>query len=342
MKGRNLRQASDRRFLDDAGKGISHLTWPGGSFSHCGRSARNMQTGLVFNIQKYCLHDGPGIRTTVFLKGCPLCCVWCHNPEGMAPRRELIVLENRCVVCGECRRACPFGATIGGEGMLPAHQEQCTLCAECVAVCPTGARQMVGREITVEEVMAEVLRDRVFYEDSGGGVTFSGGEPLTQLKFVQALLEACRAQGLHTALDTCGFGCTEHLLTLAQLANLVLYDLKVMDDARHRELCGVSNAPILENLRALARVHPHIWIRVPVIPGCNDDEANLEALARFTAGLAGVRQVNLLPFHRAGAQKARRVGQPVHLEATSQPSSQRMEQLAKKFRAVGLEVRVGG
>jgi len=167
-----------------------------------------MRHGTVFNIQQYSVQDGPGIRTTVFLKGCPLCCAWCHNPEGIAARRELIVLENRCAACGACRRACPFADAVaqGGEGAWPARHEKCTLCGACVDACPTGARQLVGREMSVAEVMAAVRRDRIFYEDSGGGVTFSGGEPLLQAGFLLDLLQACRAEGLHTAVDTCGFG----------------------------------------------------------------------------------------------------------------------------------------
>ena len=301
-----------------------------------------MQTGLVFNIQKYSLHDGPGIRTTVFLKGCPLCCSWCHNPEGISPQRELIVIESRCLVCGECRKACPFAEAVGGAGALPARNESCTLCASCVEACPTGARQMVGREMTVAEVMEEVLRDRIFYEESAGGVTFSGGEPLMQPAFLRELLDACRARGLHTAVDTCGFGCTDHLLAIAQRTDLLLYDLKFMDDARHREDCGVSNQPIVENLKALDQIHSQIWIRVPVIPGVNDDEANLAAIARFVATINGVRQVNLLPYHQTGIQKHRRLGVAYELATARPPSAAEMEQAAMPFRAYGLKVKIGG
>src|SRR5208282_1419609 len=151
------------------------------------------ESGLVFNVQKYSLHDGPGIRTTVFLKGCPLCCAWCHNPESQLVRREIAVAENRCAACGECRRACPFGQTATGQGPMPTDAAECLLCGQCAEACPTGARQMIGERRTVAEIMEAVLRDRIFYEDSGGGVTFSGGEPLTQPAFLKAMLEACRA-----------------------------------------------------------------------------------------------------------------------------------------------------
>ena len=301
-----------------------------------------MPSGLVFNIQKYSLHDGPGIRTTVFLKGCPLCCAWCHNPESISPRRELIVMEGRCAVCGECRSACPFAGQIPGDTVLPTRNEPCTLCASCVEACPTGARQMVGREMTVAAVLDEVLQDRVFYDDSGGGVTFSGGEPLMQPRFVRALLEACRAHGLHTAVDTCGFGGLEHLLDWAPLTSLFLYDLKLMDDARHREFCGVSNAPILANLRRLAEVHYRIWLRVPVIPGVNDSEENFSAVAHFAASLRAIRQVNLLPYHPTGVAKFARLGRDFRLDPTARPSAERMEHAAALFRSFGLDAQVGG
>jgi pyruvate formate lyase activating enzyme len=276
-----------------------------------------MQTGLVFNIQKFSIHDGPGIRTTVFLKGCPLCCSWCHNPEGISPRSETIVVETRCIHCGTCHD----------------HDE-----SEAVEVCPTGARQHVGREMSVAEVMKEILADKVFYDESGGGATFSGGEPLAQPAFVLALLEECRGEGIRTALDTCGFGRTEDLLATARLAEVVLYDLKLMDEARHRQHCGVPNATILGNLRALANVHRRIWIRVPVIPGVNDDAENVSAIAQFAATLPCVEQVNLLPYHKTGLSKHRRVGYRYAHTDLQPPSAEQMATAARYFRDCGLNV----
>ena len=301
-----------------------------------------MQNGLVFNIQKYSLHDGPGIRTTVFLKGCPLCCGWCHNPEGILNRREIVVVESRCIVCGECRAACPFAESIGGEGVLPTRNEQCIQCGACVEACPTGARQMIGRVLSVPEVMEEILKDRVFYEESGGGVTFSGGEPLMQPQFLLALLEACRAEGIHAVLDTTGFGCTEHLLAAAKLADLVLYDLKAFDEARHRELTGVSNRSILENLKVLDRMHRNIWIRLPVVPGFNDDLDNLKLIADFAAGLRSVTLVNFLPFHCTGLHKYERLGMTHELDGVEAPSAELMQRVVKAFEDVGLKTKVGG
>ena len=301
-----------------------------------------MESGTVFNIQKYSAQDGPGIRTTVFLKGCPLCCQWCHNPESISPRREMIVIENRCIACGECRAACPFGETIAGEGPLPARPDQCTLCGECVDACPTGARQMIGRTMTVDEVMDEVVKDQVFYETSGGGVTISGGEPLLQPKFLLALLKAMRTASLNAVLDTTGYGCTEHLLAAAKLSDLVLYDLKAFEEQRHRALTGVSNRSILSNLQALDDIHRNVWIRLPVVPGFNDDLAELEKIANLVADLRSVTLVNLLPFHRSGLHKYERLGQVHGLDGVTAPSEELMERVADVFRDRKLPTKIGG
>jgi len=301
-----------------------------------------MQSGVVFNIQKYCLHDGPGIRTTVFLKGCPLSCSWCHNPEGIAPEAEIAVVESRCLVCGECRRACRFNESLPGEGMLQTGHELCTLCGDCVRTCPTGARQFTGTEMTADEVMSQIVRDRIFYEESRGGVTFSGGEPLMQIGFLRELLESCRAEGISTAVDTCGYACTGDLLGVAPITDLFLYDLKFMDDVRHRRYTGVSNAAILNNLEALGSIHSNIWLRVPLIPGVNDSEEEFELLARFAASVRGVRQVNLLPYHRTGLQKFRRLGRTYSMDEVQEPSAELIERIRNKFCAVGLTVMAGG
>ena len=201
---------------------------------------------------------------------------------------------------------------------------------------------MVGRRMTVAEVMAEVVKDRVFYEESGGGVTFSGGEPLVQPKFLAALLDACRTEKIHTAVDTCGFAPKEDLLAVAPLADLFLYDLKSMDEARHTRYTGATNISILENLQALGRVHRNIWIRVPIIPGVNDNAGQLEALARYAAATPGVRQVNVLPYHEAGSYKSARVGKPYRLEKIAPPSPEFMADVTARFRGFGLNVKVGG
>ena len=300
-----------------------------------------MQSGCIFNIQRFSIHDGPGIRTTVFLKGCPLSCVWCHNPEGIAPARQLLLVETRCVRCGACSQACPRTEP-NGHAVLATTNPGCDLCESCVDACGAGAREVAGRDMSVADVMAVARRDRMFYEESAGGVTFSGGEPFLQAPFLLALLQACRDEGYHTVVDTSGCCRAEDLLAAAPLTDLFLFDVKLMDDARHRQFTGVSNARILENLQALAGVHAQIWLRLPLIAGVNDSERDLAAAARFAATLPSVRQVNLLPYHRTGVAKARRVGFAPGMRALAAPTPAVLERAAWHFRQVGLETRIGG
>lgn len=297
---------------------------------------RNMATGLIFNIQRYSLQDGPGIRSTVFLKGCPLSCRWCHNPEGISSRPEILFTRLRCIRCGLCVEACPKGAP--ETGLL----ERCSVCGRCVSACPTGARELAGQETTVPALLAEVSKDRVFYEESQGGVTFSGGEPLLQTEFLLECLRACREQGLHTAVDTCGYGPAEKLLALAAVTDLFLYDLKILDDSLHRQYTGVSVVPIQENLRALSRAHDNIWIRLPIIPGFNDAPEQVAAMGRFIVSLGVVRRVNLLPYHAMAAGKFARMGREFLMNGTPAPTAGQIEQAAAPLRALGLPVVTGG
>jgi pyruvate formate lyase activating enzyme len=301
-----------------------------------------METGIVSNIQKYSLQDGPGIRTTVFLKGCPLNCWWCHNPEGRSARPEIVVMESRCLRCGECIKICPESDEdlLAETNLLPPNQ--CDRCGACVTACPSSARRMIGQEMTIAAVMAEILRDRIFYEESSGGATFSGGEPLMQPKFLAAILSQCRSQGIHTALDTCGFAPPETLLTIASLTDLVLYDLKFVDDALHTKFTGVSNTLILSNLRLLSRQPQNIWLRIPIIPSVNDQPRHLDELGRFVAALDNLQQVNLLPYHKTGMAKFQRLGEEYRLAEIIPPSSESMAAVAARFAAFGVKAKVGG
>ncbi len=292
-----------------------------------------MRDGVVFNIQRFSVHDGPGVRTTVFLKGCPLRCAWCHNPESQAAKPQLMVAENRCIRCGACEATCPAGAASG--------LGRCEACGRCAEACPTGARTLTGTVMTEAQVLDEVLRDRDFYE-GGGGVTFSGGEPLAQPAFLTACLEACRAEGLHTALDTCGYAEEDDLLAAAALSDLVLYDVKAVDPDLHLRWTGVASDRILGNLEVLCRVHGNVWLRIPVVPGVNDGEADMAAVSTLAARLPGIRRVHLLPYHALGGGKAKRLGLPGAGFEARTPPPDALSRLARPFEARGLAVFVGG
>lgn len=305
-----------------------------------------MGTGFLFDIQRFSIHDGPGIRTTVFFKGCPLACWWCHNPESQSGRPELLYRADRCVRCGDCVETCPAeavrwaderpqtdpgrcrgGAGCGAEGLAP-----------CVTACPAGAREVVGQAYGVEDVLAQVRRDTPFYDESGGGVTFSGGEPLAQSSFLTELLECCGAEEIHRAVDTTGFAPPATFERIARRTDLFLYDLKLIDPERHRRYTGQSNEPILENLAFLDREGIPAQIRVPVIPGINDDNENVEATAAHLAGLRTIRTVTLLPHHRPAMDKYARIGKARRLPPTPAVRAGRLEEIAGLFRQQGLEV----
>jgi len=309
--------------------------------SHPNLPAPRTPVGLVLNIMHFALHDGPGIRTTVFLKGCPLHCWWCHNPESQRHEADVIYFEERCVRSGDCVRACPHGALHLEQGQLVHDPLRCQHCAECVSACSTSARELAGRWMTVPDVMAEVSKDQVFFDESGGGVTVSGGEPLMQAGFVESLLTACRARRIPTVLDTCGWADPSVLLRLRENVDLFFYDLKVMDREKHRHFTGVANDVILENLRMLAERGSAVVVRVPVIPGVNDDTDNMDALSGFLTPL-GLREIDLLPYHRLGSDKYRRLHLPYEMEGVVPPSDEQMEALAARLRRDGFTVRVGG
>ena len=299
-------------------------------------------TGIVFDIRKYSIHDGPGIRTAVFFKGCPLSCWWCHNPESQSAAVEMIFRESRCIACQACLAACEQGAiTWNGNGPVT-DSEKCRRCGACAAVCYAEARQQVGRELTVEHVMAEIERDIAFYDESGGGVTMSGGEPLLQRDFLSALLQACREKEIHTALDTSGFAAWETIERIRGYVDLFLYDLKLIDDARHRQFTGVSNAPILRNLQALSQRGHAIRLRVPVIPGINADDESVRQIGAFAAALPHLNGVDLLPYHRIGIDKYIRTNRVYKLFETRSPSDEQMAEIVHTLNSFGLSVRIGG
>lgn len=296
--------------------------------------------GLVFHLMRFSLHDGPGIRTTVFLKGCPLRCWWCHNPESQLPEPEVIYFEEHCIRCGDCVRACPHGALHLNQQLIH-DPDLCQRCGECVKACSTPARRLAGRWMTVPDVLAEVVKDEVFFDESGGGITVSGGEPLMQAEFVEALLAACRTRRIRTVLDTCGFADSSVIRRVSENVDLFLYDLKLMDCERHRHFTGVKNDLVLRNLKILAERGSAVIVRVPVIPGVNDNSDNLDALSDFLSPL-GLQEIDLLPFHRIGSDKYQRLHLSYGMEGVDPPTAGQIEAIAARLRCDGFSVRIGG
>ncbi|MBT3270031.1 glycyl-radical enzyme activating protein [Candidatus Poribacteria bacterium] len=296
-------------------------------------------TGRIFDIKRFAVHDGPGVRTTFFLKGCPLRCAWCHNPESMSRDVELAFYPDKCIACGACVDACPQGAQDrSGAGEGGYLREACDLTGSCVDVCYAEALVTHGRDLTVEDAMAQALLDLAFYEESGGGVTLSGGEPLAQVEFVRAMLQACAAAEIHTALDTSGqvaWGAFESVLPWV---NLVLYDLKHIDSERHREYTGASNERILENLWKLGQLDIPIEVRMPIVPGLNDDPEAIEGAARLLSEVENVVAVRLLPYHRLAGEKYRSLGRVNTMPEAPSPTREGMEDIANRLRLRGLRV----
>jgi pyruvate formate lyase activating enzyme len=304
--------------------------------------------GKVFNIQRFSIHDGPGIRTTVFLKGCPLRCFWCHNPEGLRSTLEIQFTPSRCIGCGECARVCPEGAQVVSpeEGRI-FYRDRCTTCGECVEVCYPEGLQLTGKEMTVDEVVAEVLQDRPFYESSQGGVTLSGGEPMLQSEFTLAVLERCKAEGLHTALETTTQTRWENLEAAMPLTDLFMIDIKHLDPLKHKAVTGVANDTILNHIRRLSATGKPLTFRVPVVPTVNDTPEEIGAIAGFVRELMDQRAdggqglaLELLPFHRLAADKYTSLGMDYRAVDLQTPAKEHMQALGATAQARGVATRV--
>lgn len=300
-----------------------------------------MNTANIFNIQKFSIHDGPGIRTTVFFKGCPLRCLWCHNPESQSFKKQMLFDGDKCVLCGKCVESCPQGAVKIQKNVPVTDQDKCIGCRKCEIYCIPGARQVAGMEYTVEEVMKEVMKDEVFYEQSGGGVTLSGGEPLAQTDFVEELLRELKKENIHTAVDTCGAVKFEDIKRISAYTDLFLYDVKLMDDKKHTEFIGMSNELIFDNLRKLSKIHKDINIRMPIIEGVNADVKHIQETIDLIKGM-NIVNVSLLPYHDIAKHKYKELGILYEEDRMSKPSDEKLQHFKGMFEKEGYKVKIGG
>lgn len=267
-----------------------------------------MHTGCVFNIQKFSINDGPGIRTTVFLKGCPLRCVWCHNAESHLSKKEIAYSLSKCIGCGRCIDVCENNAHRVSDGVHIFDREKCIVCGKCAEACPAESLELMGEDRTVEEVLAEVMKDKAFYDNSEGGMTVSGGEPLVQFEFTYELLKKAKELGLHTCIETCGYAPEEKILKVSEYVDIFLYDWKISDSKMHKDYTGVSNDLIESNLKALDGIGAKIVLRCPIIPEVNDTEEHFSKIAELANTLDNVIEVNVEPYHALGNDKYKRLG----------------------------------
>jgi pyruvate formate lyase activating enzyme len=296
-----------------------------------------MTDGMIFDVKRYAINDGPGIRTAVFFKGCPLECWWCHNPEGQSPEPQLMVRQNRCKGFKVCLAACPQDAV---------HWDECTLtdwgkcdhCGKCAEVCYAGAREMIGRRISSAELLDDILRDVPFFDQSGGGVTFTGGEPLAQVEFLEDVLQRCKEHNLHTAVDTCGHTSWENFQAILPFTDLFLFDLKLIDEERHQHYTSVTNRMILNNVRSLSESGARILVRIPLIPEVNDDEASIHQFASFLTSLPYLEGVALMPYHTIGVAKYEALGMQYKLSTLQPPPLEHIKQVEGLFASAGLPV----
>jgi len=302
-----------------------------------------MPQSLIFDIKRYAINDGPGIRVVVFFKGCNLHCAWCHNPESISHIAEKMYAPAKCIKCGTCVEICQENAiSLTPEGIVT-DTERCKLCGKCAEVCPTKAIEMSGKSMTVTEIMNIIEKERIFFDQSGGGVTFSGGEPLVHTKMLIELLDECGKRGIHRAVDTAGNVSTETILEVAKRTDLFLYDLKMMDSGLHKKWVNAGNEKILHNLTALSKANSNIIIRIPLIGAVNDTAENIELTAKFIAELEGVKkEVHLLPYHKIAQNKYSKLGKSGDFEYFEEPDKESLSRAILLFENYGLKASIGG
>ena len=298
---------------------------------------------LIFDVKRYAINDGPGIRITIFLKGCPLSCKWCHNPESQNRLQQKMYASNKCIGSLECIKACPNEAlTLTPQGIVT-NGNLCEMCGKCAEVCPTKAMEMTGDLMTVDQVMTQIKKETMLMDKSEGGVTFSGGEPLLHHKFLIQLLDACGEEETHRCVDTTGYAQTDILLEVAKRTDHFLYDLKMMDSSKHKKWTGIGNEKILENLKTLAATGARINIRIPLIKGINDDDKNIHDSAQFIRDLEGTKPlVNILPFHNIAEKKYEKLGEDYDKGEMAEPELKRQEEVVEIFKSYGIDAIIGG
>jgi len=300
-----------------------------------------MKSCLLFNIQKFSLHDGPGIRTTIFFKGCPLKCRWCHNPEGLNNKIEMLYNQDKCTLCGECIKRCPKSAIQMINNRIETDMSKCNLCDECTHYCIHGAREIAGKEYSIDEIVKIALKDKIFYEESKGGVTLSGGEPVMQIDCVEELLKRLKQENIHTAVDTSGIMPFKYYEQIYKYTDLFLFDIKLIDEEKHKKFTGLSNSIILDNLRKLSKIHNNINIRLPIIEGVNADDEHINALINLIRGL-GIKDINLLPYHDISRHKYKKLNMEYDGLEMSVPTSEKMENFKLRLEDEGYTVKIGG
>lgn len=300
-----------------------------------------MAKAVIFNIQKFCVHDGPGIRTTLFFKGCPLRCLWCHNPESQQFCPEMLYNREKCTLCGQCGQHCPQGAIKINGGTYLYDRTRCVSCGTCIDFCIHNAREIAGQAYTINQLLTEIEKDRPFYEQSGGGVTFSGGEALSQIQPVEELAKACRTRDISVAVDTCGQVPFDHLTRVLPYVDIFLYDLKLIDPVLHEKYTGQDNRLILANLKQLAARDVRIFLRLPLIDGINTGDEQINGVINFIRDM-NIEQINLLPYHNTGLAKYARLNRSDQSHDLAAPSGERLAEIKALFEHNLFRVKIGG